>query len=174
MSAAARLLAIGVLATPMGCGLDWTVPVTETDLGGRGHHAPPSSGGSGGSEVSTAATTGSGATSSSSSTSSTGAGTAGVGAGGAAAQQCDGVGSCNDCVTCAENGLCSQEDSDCFANQDCIDVDDCMYHCGPADSACLGDCMAKPGAALWEVYAGCIYCDACPTNCSDWAAAGCS
>lgn len=101
------------------------------------------------------------------------------GAGGGQATACDDASPCNNepgsCPTCATSeGECTDEFEACEnaeANA-CFEFAGCGGKCA-GDAACNEKCRADfpDGAKQFEALLLCVWCDACPTSCSQFAAA---
>lgn len=78
---------------------------------------------------------------------------------------CDGTGDCNTCVACAENGMCADVASTCWANPDCVNLANCFYAC--QDQACADNCFAMyaAGDPDFSNYDSCVTCSACYNDC---------
>jgi hypothetical protein len=166
------------------CGLDWTVPEktegSQSGEGGRGSGGASTSGASTGAVGGGAGIGGTGAAAASS--------TSGVGASatsstvastGTGAPACDTSGSCDACDDCAINRGCSMLFDACNQNQDCADLDACVYGTAPyecngdlGNGPCLGACYAaNPGGTnLYDDLMYCVLCTECGTACQQYQA----
>ena len=85
---------------------------------------------------------------------------------------CDGsASSCESCQDCALAGVCREAANACQGDDDCMDFNDCIGRCDPDDSACFDACGTNHarGMTLYLAFTYCIFCNACPTQCADYA-----
>jgi hypothetical protein len=82
---------------------------------------------------------------------------------------CDDKGSCTDCVNCTEAEICASEMSACGNDASCQGLAGCLNYCGALQS-CQTECyLGNPnGVALYNTMMDCVYCDACPSDCSGY------
>lgn len=75
----------------------------------------------------------------------------------------------NDCLTCALNGPCIAEATQCFeTNPDCVAFNNCLGACGPNDQNCVNACVSAHMDGLQDFLAviQCGICTECVTDCS--------
>ena len=131
-------------------------------------------GGSGGTGGSTSSSSSSGTASSSSGSTSSSSGSTSSSSG--SSGSCDNKGTCqdadmdatNDCLTCALNGPCIAEATQCFqTNPDCSAFNDCLGACPSGDQACVNDCVSAHQGGLNDFLAviDCGICQNCATDC---------
>jgi hypothetical protein len=88
--------------------------------------------------------------------------------------QCMGAGdcqflpTCQNCVDCAAEGLCSDEVQTCAAIQECVDLSGCIDMCPQGDQNCVNTCafMYQNGVQPYINYTECLFCQECPTKCN--------
>ena len=68
-------------------------------------------------------------------------------------------------MTCAVNGVCSDEFSACDNSDACKTFAQCIGSC--SDQACYDGCASQTpdGASVFEAYVNCIFVDTCPNDC---------
>ena len=74
----------------------------------------------------------------------------------------------NDCLTCALNGPCIAEATQCFeTNPDCIAFNDCLGACPSGDQTCVNNCVSAHQGGLNDFLAviDCGICQNCATDC---------
>ncbi len=84
-------------------------------------------------------------------------------------ETCDAAGSCSGCVECSIQSTCLNEYDLCANGDECIAFYDCALECDAlGDPTCLDACTAAhpEGKALFDAYAACVICAACPAACA--------
>ena len=82
---------------------------------------------------------------------------------------CDEKDDCSSCLQCAQAQPCAALLSACQTDAACEAINECMGICG-ADQECQQGCyLNNPnGAAPYSAVLDCVYCDACPADCSGY------
>ncbi len=76
---------------------------------------------------------------------------------------------CNTCTQCAASTLCVSQVNDYNQSPDAQAFIGCAQACMPQTDQCIQTCEAQhpQGSQLYFALLSCLFCNACPINCSD-------